>query len=269
MHVSAATEIIFMIGTPIAQTRSPALFNARFGQLGIDRAMVPIDLPSEGLPSFLSAVRTMNNCAGFVATLPHKRDLLGLVDRASIRAVGLGAVNVVRRNGDGRLDGDMADGAGFWNGVAKQGIVPRGLSLALAGAGAAATAIADEFARRGGRLVSLHAVDRKEREVLVGHLKALGVEVVDHLPRDAHEIDVVVNATPVGMALTPGLSFPADLLAQLPAHALIADAITKPLDTPLLATAKARGLRTVDGNAMTEGQFKILHDFVFGMAADG
>lgn len=252
---TSAARIVFMIGSPIAQARSPHLFNAAFARARQDRAMIPLDIAPGALPQFVGAVRGMANVIGFVATLPHKPALADLVDAQSDIARALGSVNVVRRDPDGRLFGDMADGAGFWDGAATAGFSPDGQAVILAGAGAAGTAIAHEFAARGGRRIALRARDRGEVERLQARLAAFAIAVDTAPVRDLSGFAMAINATPVGMAYAPGSPFDAAEIAGLPETAFVADAITDPAETPLLRTARERGLRTIDGNAMTLGQF--------------
>ncbi len=256
--VTGTTRVIFMIGTPVAQARSPFLFNRQFADIGENRIMVPLDVSQAALPSFISMVRDAANCDGFVATLPHKRDLLSLVDEASETARALESVNVVRREPDGRLAGDMTDGAGYWNGAASIGFEPRGKSIALAGAGAAGTAIAHEFAKRGGGRLAVWSRSEAEIMLLQTKLATLGVTVEVGMPPHLGEFDMAINATPVGMAHAPGSPFSKALIDTLPPTAIVADAITEPLETELLKTARQRGLRTLDGQAMTAGQFSSL-----------
>ncbi|MEO3388351.1 hypothetical protein [Mesorhizobium sp. CAU 1741] len=249
-----------MIGTPIAQARAPYLFNAYFASRGEDRIMVPLDVSTAALAGFVDMVRDATNCDGFVSTLPHKRALLGLVDEASETARALESVNVVRRDQGGRLSGDMADGAGFWNGAASAGFDPTGNRIVLAGTGAAGTAIAYEFAQRGGAHVALWSRDEGEVEALAARLAGTGLTVQREMPTSLEDYAMAINATPVGMANAPGTPFPKELLSTLPKDAYVADAITDPLETQLLRDAAALGLRTVDGQAMTLGQFRRLRD---------
>lgn len=260
--VTATTRIVFMIGTPIAQVRSPLLFNSYFSERGIDRVMVPLDVSVAALAGFVAMVRDAENCDGFVATLPHKRALLKLVDEAGPTARALESVNAVRRMPDGRLLGDMADGAGFWNGARDAGFDPFGKCAALAGAGAAGTAIAFEFAQRGGRRLAIWSRSRDEVDALASRLAGTGIDVVVGLPESLGGYDMAINATPLGMHYAPGSAFPPELVATLPAGAFAADAITEPAETAFLASARACGLRTVDGRAMSRGQFDLLRAFV-------
>ena len=252
---TSAARIVFMIGSPIAQARSPHLFNAAFRQAGDDRAMVPLDIAPAALPAFIEAIRGMANVAGLVATLPHKQALAGLVDDQSETATALGSVNVVRRDANGRLFGDMADGAGFWDGAAAAGFSPSGQAVILAGAGAAGTAIAYEFAVRGGRRIALRNRDGDEATRLAARLDAFAIEIETAPVDDFCGFAMAINATPEGMAYAPGSPFTAAEIESLPKAAFVADAITDPTETMLLAAARQRGLRTIDGHAMTLGQF--------------
>lgn len=256
--ITASTRIVFMIGTPIMQAKSPSIFNAYFAATGQDRVMVALDVSSAALPAFVATMRDAPNCDGFVSTLPHKRALLDLVDEAAPAAIALDAVNVVRRAPDGRLFGDMADGAGFWNGVQAAGFTPVDASAVLAGAGAAATAIAYEFAARGGRRLAIWSRDAAELDALTARLKNQPIEIEHGLPASLSGYSLAINATPLGMAHAPGTAFPRALLATMPRTAFAADAITAPLDTEFLRTAAALGLNTVNGEAMTQGQFEQL-----------
>lgn len=260
--VTAATRVVFMIGTPIAQVRSPTLFNRYFAERRIDRIMVPLEVSVETLAGFVAMVREAENCDGFVATLPHKRALLTMVDEAGPTARALESVNAVRRNPDGRLFGDMADGAGFWNGARAAGFEPFGQSAVLAGAGAAGTAIAFEFAQRGGRRLAIWSRSDDEVGALARRLAGTGIEVVTGLPESLDSYDIAINATPLGMDYAPGSAFSPELVATLPTGAFAADAITEPTVTQFLAAARACGLRTIDGRAMACGQFELLRAFV-------
>lgn len=260
--VTAATRVVFMIGTPIAQVRSPLLFNTYFAEHGIDRVMVPLEVSVAALDGFVAMVREAENCDGFVATLPHKRALLKLVDEAGPTARALESVNAVRRNPDGRLFGDMADGAGFWNGARGAGFEPFGKAAALAGAGAAGTAIAFEFAQRGGRKLAIWSRSSDEVDALASRLAGTGIEVTSGMPDDLGGYDMAINATPLGMDYAPGTAFSPEQVASLPAGAIAADAITEPAETVFLGAARARGLRTIDGRAMARGQFELLRAFV-------
>lgn len=258
--LTAATRIVFMIGTPIAQARSPHLFNGWFGERGMDCAMVPLDVSPAALPGFMATVRDAGNCLGVVATLPHKQALIALVDVCSPTAAALSSVNVVRRDADGTLHGDMADGDGFWNGAAAAGFDPAGRTIALAGAGAAGTAIAYSFAARGGKRLAVWSPNEAETTALTARLSGFELKVQTGLPETLKGFDMAINATPLGMTHAPGSAFSRRQLETMPAGACAADAVTSPLETQFLREARDVGLRTIDGNAMTLGQFARLRE---------
>ena len=265
--VTSATQVVFMIGSPIRQARSPFLFNNHFRRLGLDIVMTPLDVSPVALEGFVATIRGASNCPGFVATLPHKTPLEKLVDERTPRAAELGSVNVVRRKDDGCLVGDMVDGPGFWNGVARAGFEPRDRNMVLAGGGAAGTAIAHEFAARGGRRIALICRSDSEFDRLRDLLSTMPVEFTRTMPKDLAEWDIAVNATPVGMAHAPGTLFDRRLLASMRKGSFVADAITDPIQTRLLTDATELGLHVIAGHAMTEGQFDLLVRFL-GVARD-
>lgn len=250
-----------MIGAPVAQTRAPYLFNHRFAETDSNRVMAPLEVPTERLAQFIDTVRGAENCEGFVATAPHKAALVDLMDGLSSRAQALGLVNVVRRNDDGTLTGEMLDGPGFWAGAAAAGVVPKGRRIVLGGGGAAGAAIALSYAEGGGREIA-HLGTPNETARLAALVAPLGTTVQANLPVSLEAHDMVINATPVGMAHEPGCLFTRELLATLPPDAMVADTITAPLETELLRRARALNLSCLDGNAMTRGQFDQLWGFL-------
>jgi shikimate dehydrogenase len=260
--VTAHTRVIFMIGSPVAQARSPSLFNAHFAEAGIDRVVVPLEVPRAGVAGFLEVVRHASNCDGVIVTVPLKAGVLEGVDVATERARALGAVNVVRREEDGRLSGDMTDGPGFWAAAEGHGFDPEGKRIVLSGAGAAATAIAHEFVLRGGRAITVTTGVPAEFDQLSGLIAEHGIDIAAGRPTDLSGFDMAINATPVGMDHAPGTPFAKPLLATLPSNALVADAVTEPAETRLLADARSLGLEVMAGEEMTRGQFGLIGEFL-------
>ncbi|MEX6505328.1 shikimate dehydrogenase [Jiella sp. M17.18] len=264
MPIAGATRIVPMIGSPIAQVRSPILFNRIFSGDGADaRAVVPLEVQPNHLDAFFALLRGAGNCDGVILTIPHKEPAFELVDSMSERARALEAVNVVRREPDGRLVGDMVDGVGFWAAADEAGFCPAGKTLVLAGAGAAGTAIALAFAQGGGRAVRILDSEPRRIDRLAEKLAGSGCAVEALSDARWAEVEAVVNATPVGMAYRPGSLFSDDQLACLPADGMVGDAITEPAETALLRAARARGLAAVDGHAMAAGQFRAMYAFLY------
>lgn len=257
-QVTARTRVVFMIGTPIAQAGSPALFNQYFAETGADHIVVPLDLKPDHVAAFFAMLRDTSNCDGAIVTIPHKRATARAVDERTPDAERLGLVNVVRREPDGRLVGDMTDGRGFWSKAGEMGFAPQGRAALVAGPGAAGTAICDAFLAVGGSALTLVGRDDTELAPALAILPKGRLTATTAMPSDLSAFDVVVNATPVGMAYTPGNLFRPELLATLPKSALVADIITDPVETELLQAATALGLATFRGRDLNEGQFRII-----------
>ena len=257
MPVTGITRVIFMIGDPVKQAQSPGLLNAELTAEGLDCVMVPVAVPPHALPHFIALVRAATDCVGFVATLPLKAALADCVDFLAPRAAQLGVVNVVRRDADGALWGDMTDGCGFWTSARVLGFDPVGRAVAIAGAGAAATAIAGEFFHLGGRAVSILTPQDEEFVRLRARFDGAVTRMVD---TDLSSFDIVVNATPLGMDHTPGTPFTRAQLETLGKRAIVGDLITEPRLTRLLGDAADLGLASIEGKAMTAGQIGAIRE---------
>ena len=252
MILTGAAQVAFMAGYPVSQVQLPALFNARLEQIGADLALVPLATEPGALESLLSMVRATSNCLGLVLTAPHKQAAARLATTLTPRAEKIGAANVLRKTQTG-LEGDMFDGDGFWNGARLNGFDPVGRSLALVGAGAAARAIALEFIHRGGRSIIFRTTDASERAGMCSMCAESTPWAPDHA---LGTVDILVNATPIGMHHAPGLAVDAGDLHRLRADAWVADLVTQPMETPLLKAAAGLGLRTLDGASTALGQLE-------------
>ncbi len=94
---------------------------------GYDGVLVPLHVKAEGLATVVEGLKRMENLGGVIVTVPHKTAIAALCDDLSANARRIGAVNAVRREADGRLVGEMLDGAGFVRGLKVNGIDPAGL----------------------------------------------------------------------------------------------------------------------------------------------
>ena len=200
MTVRGTTRICQIIGHPVAQVRSPELFNRQLEQDGTDAVLIPVDVSPEQIPDFVALQRGWHNSGGFVVTIPHKRAVVEHLDELTERAKRLQAVNVVRRGPDGRLTGDMVDGLGFMAAAAKNGFAPRGRSALVIGTGGAGSAIVDALCDAGIAWIAIRDVDPSRvawmRDVFGAAFPAVEIgEAGD----DLGGFDLVVNASPVGM----------------------------------------------------------------------
>jgi shikimate dehydrogenase len=249
----------FVIGHPIAHSRSPLIHNHWLEVYGIEGNYEPIDVTPGELGRFFERLRTGEFVGGNV-TIPHKEAVFALCDERDPLAEEIGAVNTLVV-GDGAVIGSNTDYLGFLGNLDQQ--VPGwsdGLSeVIVLGAGGAARAILVALKSRD--IPTIHLLNRTAKKAddlaldLGGPIR--GGSLGDFAAR-APSAGLVVNTSAVGMK---GTRFDNLDLGALPDTALVTDIVYIPLVTPLLADAAKRGLRTVDGLGM------LLHQAVPGFEA--
>ncbi len=247
-----------MIGHPVAHSRSPLIHGHWLGRYGIAGSYERVHVPPDDLDRFLRDLPASGFAGGNV-TIPHKEGAFRAVSVVTERARRLGAVNTLWLE-DGRLHGDNTDGPGFVAGLAES-IGPdeaRALRSALViGAGGAARAIVPALGDLGVGQVVVCARDPDRARPLAAGTGAVALLPWSGLAEALAGADLVVNTTQLGMAGQDPLDID---LAGLGGRAVVADIVYVPLETPLLAAARARGLRTADGLGM------LLHQAAPGFA---
>ena len=237
----------FVIGHPIAHSRSPLIHGHWLSSLGLDGSYERIDVAPGDLRTFIADL-SKNGFVGGNVTIPHKEVVRELVARPSEAAELIGAVNTLW-SADGILHGDNTDAQGFASNLENYQPGWSSVSSALVlGAGGAARAILFALVQAGIR--DIRVVNRtlaRAQELADRFGNGVSAHSWDDMNELATEAELVVNTTSVGM----GGKGPAPLdVGILPAAALVTDIVYTPLQTPLLAAASARGLRTVDGLGM-------------------
>jgi shikimate dehydrogenase len=249
----------FVVGHPIAHSRSPLIHGHWLNRYRLPGSYERVDVSPEGISNFLRGLRQEGFVGGNV-TIPHKEAAFRFADEATDRARRLGAANTLWLEGE-RLVADNTDVLGFIADLDQRfgRAWPETVSTAMAiGAGGAARAIAAGLLDRGverilvanrtlARADEIQALDRQR-------VRAIGWAEIESQLRDSQ---LLVNTTSLGMTGQP----PLDLdLSNLRHEAIVCDIVYVPLETALLAAARARGLRTVDGVGMR------LHHAVPGFA---
>ncbi|WP_459615045.1 shikimate dehydrogenase family protein [Bordetella sp. 2513F-2] len=251
-EITGRTGLYCILADPISQVRTPQRVNRLLRERGSDGVMVPVHVPPAHLADAVRALRHVRNFKGMVVTVPHKMAMVSLCDALEGDAAEIGAVNVVRREPDGRLVGGMLDGLGFRRGLQSLGAELAGASVYLAGAGGAAHAIA--FAMAGAGIATLTIANRSRDRIdaLAGRLRMRYPDLsVRAGTRDPSGHDVVINATSLGMDAADPLPLDA---SRLQAQQWVADIIMDPAETALLAQARERGCRLYGGLGMLEAQ---------------
>ncbi|MGK7869591.1 shikimate dehydrogenase family protein [Falsiroseomonas sp. E2-1-a20] len=259
--LSGATRLHVIIGDPIAQVQSPGGISREFAARGRDAVLVPMQVAPAHVDALMEGLRHAGNLDGIVVTVPHKFAAFPHCASTTDRAGFLNSVNILRRRADGGWHGDMTDGAAFVGGLAAAGYDPRGRRALMAGAGGAGTAIALALVEAGVAELAIHDADVARRDRLLARLAGLGPAVLRAGSDDPAGHELIVNATPAGMAPGDPLPFRADRLAP---GMFVGEVITSPEVTPLLHAARAMGCGTQTGIGMFAAGRAMMVDFLLG-----
>ena len=243
-----------LIGWPAAHSRSPLIHHYWLRTLGIEGGYVIEAVPPDEFKDFLFRL-SHRGFVGANVTIPHKERALAL-SKPDERARAVGAANTLWYQ-DGELCSTNTDVEGFIDNLnsSAPGWETAEDALVL-GAGGSARAVVFGLLERGVKRVHLANRTTERARALSDQFGARVLPVAwdaigDLLPRAG----LLVNTTSLGMLGQPALELDVDLL---PSHAVVADLVYVPLQTPLLAAARARGLKTADGLGM------LLHQAVRG-----
>ncbi len=248
--ISGATRLLGFVGDPVIYAKSPQNFNPRIAAAGHNAVLVPLHILPASFDAAINGVMSIANLDGLVMTMPFKQRIIPKLDEITARARAVGAVNAARRTPDGPWIGDMFDGVGLIGAVESLGVAPQGLMVGLIGAGGAGAAIAFALAEAGVEGLIITDQDSGRASKLAEHVGEVGPLKPSAGRIDVRGLDLLINATPVGMA--PGDGVPIDI-DRLSARTAVVDIVTKP-STPLLEEAAKRGCRYVGGSAMVEAQ---------------
>jgi len=236
------TRVAAVIGDPVSHSLSPRLHNAAFAALELDWMYVACHVPKGQGADAVEDMRTLG-FKGLSVTMPHKAAVASAVDSLSATAAKLGVVNCVRVE-DERLIGENTDGIGLLNSIrAHMAIEVEDLRVVIVGAGGAARSVALTMVENGSTVGIYNRTDSSAVQVveIVGGTSSV---VQQNAIRDA---ELIINATPLGMAPNDPMPFDIDLLQD---GQSVVDLIYKPTKTTLLKEAEARGLQTLNGLGM-------------------
>ena len=264
-----------VIGDPISQSKSPLIHGFWIKKLGLSNDYGRCLVAPGGLPAYLAGARANASWRGCNVTMPHKQAIMPLLDRLDPLAIRIGAVNTVVRQADGKLAGYNTDAAGFLEPLAPLLSQKHYFRMArVLGTGGAARAIIVALADQGFVIVLAGRNPDKARAML-DELAPGGehhaVDIAHFAPAtdftfDDREqcLDLIVNASPLGMAGNPPLAFD---FSHAPPQSVVYDIVTHPIETLFLQNAKAAGFATIDGLAMLIGQAAVAFEHFFGQPA--
>lgn len=264
------TRRVALVGKPLKRRHSQVMHDAAFDAAGIDARYVLLELEPDAVEASVREARDSDEWLGLGVTAPYKRVVAGLVDEVEPDAEAIGAVNNVAKDAAGRLIGFNTDAPGFRAGVERaMGRSLSGRAVVVAGAGGAAHAVVHACLSAGAERVTVAnrtvatAGALVERFAGVGGGARAAVELGTPAADDAwRHADLAVNATTVGM-IDAGMTVPVAVLRD---EATVFDLVYVPAETPLVAAARARGLRTANGSEMLIAQAAIAFERWTGVA---
>ena len=265
LNIQGNTDVYLVTGDPVEQVRAPEVYNLLFSKLGINAVLVPVHVVAADIEAFVKNAFLAKNIKGMFLTIPHKSSVMRLLSHCNEQGRVAGAVNGIRRNADGGLEGGLFDGMGFVGSLDYFDIAYAGKRVLILGAGGAASALAASFVLAGVRapaeLALFDPVPGKAQAV-VDHISAAahfpGTRLLAATSGDPAAYDLVINASPLG--LNAGDALPCDV-ARLAPHAAVVDILMKNQPTPFVRAARARGLVAEPGFEMLIQQAPDYLDF--------
>jgi len=249
------TRIFGIIGFPVKHSLSPHFQNAAFAYLGMNAEYVTFEIAPEELEDKFREL-SRKGVSGVNVTIPHKQAVLRLVDECSSEAKAIGAVNTVVFK-DGRSTGYNTDAEGFLLSLRKDlQLDPKNKSVLMIGSGGAAQAIAYILAKEGSGSLLFNDSIPGRAEDLASKIKSLFpscktgcVEgTVPEMKRAVQNIDLLINASPVGMKGKD--DHPLPVTSVLHKNLAVYDIVYNPSQTPLLREARTQGAKAANGLGM-------------------
>ncbi|QYR24221.1 shikimate dehydrogenase [Paenibacillus sp. sptzw28] len=249
--VDSHTVLYSVIGDPIRHSKSPVMMNRAFRETGINGVYTAFHIKGDRLGDFVAGVRAMG-IRGVNVTIPHKLDIMPLLDEIDESALAIGAVNTIVNN-DGRLVGYNTDGIGYVRSL-KEEVEPElaGKRVLILGAGGATRGILYALAREGvaGITISNRTVERAQELADAFRGQAADIRAIngEQVKEACPEADIIINTTSLGMyPNVDGTPIDANWIKP---GTIASDLIYNPLTTRFLEESKQRGCRIHGGLGM-------------------
>mgnify|MGYP001280686940 FL=1 len=247
--IDSAPYLAGVIGHPISHSKSPKLHNYWLTKYKINGFYVPFSVTTEKLKSSIKGLIDLG-FKGVNVTIPHKTNVLTYADSVTDRASLIGAANTLYFSKSGKIHADNTDGYGFIQNIIDEipGFDFYDKTAIIYGAGGSSRAIASALISSGIKEVGITNRTRSKAQIISENLGAK-VTVVDwrKAPETLGEVDIIINATSMGMVGQPDFSQP---ISRAKKTALVVDIVYNPLITVLLKEAQKLNLKTVGGMGM-------------------
>ncbi|XRO77703.1 shikimate dehydrogenase [Methanocaldococcus sp. 10A] len=249
--IDAKTKVIGLIGHPVEHSFSPIMHNAAFKDKGLNYVYVAFDVLPENLKYVIDGAKALG-IVGFNVTIPYKIEIMKYLDEIDKDAQLIGAVNTIKIE-DGKAIGYNTDGIGARMALEEEIGKVKNKNIAIFGAGGAARAVAFELAKDNNIIIANRTVEKAEnlaKEIAKKLNKKFGEEVkFSGLDVDLKDIDIIINATPIGMYPNVDVE-PIVKADKLREDMVVMDLIYNPLETVLLKEAKKVNAKTINGLGM-------------------
>ena len=248
-----AVYLAGVIGNPIAHSKSPKLHNYWLSKYKINGFYIPFSVTNDKLETSIKSLIELG-FSGVNITIPHKTSVLSFADSITDRAALIGAANTLYFSKSGKIHADNTDGYGFIQNIVDE--IPDydfyDKTALIYGAGGSARAIASALLSNGVKEVGITNRTRSKAQIISENLGAK-VSVVDWraAPDTITNVDIIINATSMGMVGQPDFSQP---ISRAKKTALVVDIVYNPLITGLIKEAKKLKLKTVGGIGMLINQ---------------
>lgn len=263
---SAEPMLAGVMGAPIGHSLSPVLHGHWIAERAMKAFYVPLPVAAQDLHAALRALPKLG-FRGANLTLPHKEHARASMDELGPEVAHIGAVNTVIVGEAGRLIGRNTDAEGFQSAMIDAGLSATNGEVLILGAGGAARAVVYALWRMGSRQITLANRTRTRAEALaldLSRLDGLRISVTDWraLATLDAQVGLIVNTTAMGMTGQPPLEVP---LERFDPDVAVSDIVYRPLMTPFLKAAAARGHRIMDGLGMLMHQGAPAFEAWFGV----
>lgn len=243
-----------VIGDPAAQSKSPAMHNAAFAELGLPAKYEAFLVKEKDLDTFMARLRN-GEIKGINVTVPHKQNVIPLLDKISPLAKEIGAVNTIVSH-NGILYGDNTDAHGFLDSLLTEtSFKISGKSVLILGAGGACRAIAYILSTKNPASISIANRNSDRAQAMINTFSPLSKNTqwrTTNFPNIEPELlkkaDLLINTTSMGLAGNPWSNL--DFVKQLSNTTLVADIVYAPRETELLKVCKSNGLSILHGDGM-------------------
>lgn len=275
-YITGHTRITGLIGGNVRESFSPEMHTISFKRSGIDAVYLSMNVSAENLEAAIEGARALG-FMGCNVTMPHKTFILPYLDELSPAAKLMGAVNTVKFTEDGMAIGYNTDGEGFTRNAAENGVVLKGKTMTIVGAGGAGSAVLGQCAMDGVATIHVFNIRDEYFDKIATRLEdisqATGAKITlhdlankDELAQCVAESDIFLNATRVGaLGMEDECVLPEELLHD---GLVVADTVYNPKVTKLLAMAQAHGNKTLSGVGMLLWQGSVAEEIYAGKAMD-